>query len=169
MSTETTVRETIKTAIEGIAIHGLGFDSNVGAVKDHPLEYVREEVAARYLSNAVNGSITFRVWSVFVESREEAIAITSNGGVNVPLVERFYTVKVAGYYKQTADGEALNTLIDHARKVRGAVYALGSKLGNNVDRFLGVQPLSLQMEDSEAGGLIVGTMVFEYAKRNPTF
>lgn len=96
MSTETTVRETIKTAIEGIAIHGLGFDSNVGAVKDHPLEYVREEVAARYLSNAVNGSITFRVWSVFVESREEAIAITSNGGVNVSLVERFYTVKVAG-------------------------------------------------------------------------
>lgn len=164
-STEATVREAIVEAIQGIAQSDLGFDYPAGNVKDYLIDYAREEDVAAYLMSAVGGKKAVRCWAVEVLGDDDWFA--SN---NVTI--RNYQITIRGYYELGTEGTGSKLIIDHARKVRGAIRALSSTLGNRVDKINDTSALSREIVggvDPSIGRILVGTMVYSAERRGPDF
>jgi len=63
-------------------------------------------------------------------------------------------------------------LIDHARKIRGAIRGIGSTLGRRVDTMGPISEVSLSIlsgVEPEDGKILVGQLGFTAEKRNPDF
>ncbi len=169
-STEATVRDAIAAAIRGIAGE-LGFARVGGNVRDYPLEYEGADDRLEYLMAEVGEGWHVRCWSVFVTASDRWHAA---GGVML----REYSVVISAYYEVgTAmlieEGVAgANLLVDHARKVRGAIRQLGSTLGGRVDTMGPMSEIAISVLSGVApddGRIMVGTFGFTAERRNPDF
>jgi len=165
LSTEETVRQALVEAIEAIAVSGLGFDQAGGNVKEYPLDLEAKEDVPDYLTALVGGEPVVRCWSVFVTASEDWLA---EDGVGI----RRYTVKFEAYYEVETAGAGANLIVEHARKVRGAIRSLGSMLGGRVDTMAPISEVQISrlsgVEPSD-GQILVATFGFTAERRNPDF
>ena len=155
-STETTVRNVIVAAIQAIAVTDLGFDNANGNVKDYLIDWERPEKYAQYLYSSVATQKVVRCWAVQVAGHDEWYA-TGNQ------TARTYTIDVVAYYQWQSGGTDINTLTDHARKVRNAIRGLQSNLGGTVDRVLSNTPFTTELKDGlddKLGLLIEGRTTY---------
>lgn len=162
-STEETVRNVIVTAIRAIAQSNLEFDDRNGNIRDYPLEWHQDEQRTGYLMASVGGKKIPRAWAVDVLGYDEPFALG-----NIP--QRTYQIRVVGYYGKGVDGTAYHAMIEHARKIRGAIKDLTSNLGGTANLIKSATGLSLaERLDSDVGRLIVGTMTYSALRTNPDF
>lgn len=152
ISTEATVRAEVIKAIKGIYT-SLGFDSD-SKIYDYLKEYHPTENEGSYLAARVGSKMTQRAWGVQVFPASEEII----SGANLRY-SRLYEVTIKGYYSLIS-GADLNLLIDHARKIRGALKDLGLRFNGTVDRIDDISPFSVGIEDSDDGRLLVATITY---------
>lgn len=161
-SKESDVRGAIVTAIQGI-YSTLGFAESPGNVKPYLFKNELPSKAGEFLSAKIAGETQKRVraWGVEVIAQELYSAVSE-------IPTRLYTITVEGYYG--AHGSTpINTLIDHALLVRGAIDGLTSRISNTVDRTVSVADLDVsRLETSEVPiEIFVGRMVYSAEKYNP--
>jgi hypothetical protein len=161
-STEATLRTVIANAIKAIAQEDLGFDVTNGNVREYLLDYHPPENESKYLSAKVNNKPVYRAWAVEVTPIEENLTATGM------IYYRLYQVIVRGYYALSG-GDDVNTLIDHARAVRGAIKGLQLHFSHTVDLIESIDPLNMTIEDSVNGRLLVGDIVYRLRRENPDF
>lgn len=165
-STETTVRNTIVSALEAIAQSGLGFDCVSGKIWPYLLNWERDEQKVNYLMSEINGASQVRAWGVQVLSSE---SLDIGGGT---ITRRTYSILVRGYYEFGFNGSGINALIDGSRKVREAIKNLGVRLSGTVDTIEAAGTLILEElsgEDVAGGRLITGSLNYTATRGNPDY
>lgn len=164
-STEDTLRAKLVDTIQAIAMDDLGFDAPAGNIKDYPLEYEDPALATEYLVTTAGGEKVVRCWSVEVLGNDDWFAA---GNITM----RTYEITITAYYSPGIRGEGYTLMVTHARKVRGAIRSLGSRLDNLVDLVNSTSALSITKvggnEEGE-GQLLIGQMRYTAQKRNPDF
>lgn len=162
-STEATVRTAHANAIISIGASSLGFDVAADAVREYLIEYELPEKWSAYLQTSVGNAKVTRRWGLNVDTSEQIIAAASNGNTFNFEVDRRYSVRHVGLYALGVSGAGIAIVQEHARKIRGAVYALGSRLGGLVDSFDGVSDLRISVGDyPDVGRVIRAEQVFQY-------
>jgi len=163
-STEESVRQVIVDALKAITQTDLEFDSPSGNVKDYLLSYEAEELKTKYLTAQVSGKRKVRCWAVDVRGNDDWYAAGN-------ITKRVYTINIEAYYSLGVDGEGVKAMIKHARKVRSAIKGLTSTLSGTVDivRSTGEIEISQESGTEAEGSILVGRMVYQAERVNPSF
>lgn len=158
ISNESTVRAAIAEAIRSIARSELGFDLPDGNIHEYLVEDETPEGLSDYLKAVCEGENVVRSWAVEVLAADE-IARTQR------TYQRSYLVSVCGYYGYGIRGSGKLLLIEHFRKVRGAIKDLGTTLGGLVTQLESVDGPNFTTElalDSEDFAIHVGRVSYRY-------
>ena len=165
-STDTSVREAIMTAIGDIAVVDLGFDAQgLPNIRDYPLEHERAEARTEYLMTDIGAEKVVRAISVWVLSKDDWHGTGD-------LQRREYRIEVALYYDIGFEGSGAKLLVDHARKIRGAIRLMTCTLDDTVDLVSDSSELSISRlsgVDPSIGEILVGSMQWDAVKLNPDF
>ena len=166
ISTERSVRERITKEIRGLA-KSLGFDRIDGNVRDYLIEYHATEDRSSYLMSSCDGNVKkLRCFGVQVTSDEDWFALGN-------IANRSYEILVRAYYSPEQEGAGVNRLIDDLRRVRGAIFALGTNLDGVVDITTDVETSTPEILDSgisiDKGRMLQATIRYVSEKRNPDF
>lgn len=162
MSTEATVRAALVTAIQSIAVASLGMPDTTG-VFPYVADYVDAANVSSFFNRNIGGRIQTRAVGVQVLSTSEQIRDGTGNRYS-----RMYEALIRMYYSLRT-GADVNTVIDHARAIRGQVKTLGIRISNTVDRIEEMRPLSLQIAGAESGRIVVADIVYILEKFDPTF
>lgn len=161
-STEDSVRTVIVSGLREIAQSKLDFDDVGGNIHDYLIEWENDEDRATYMSARAGGKTKFRAWGVQVLGADTIIA---QGAIT----NRDYFITIAGYYGAGKNGEGINALISHARKVREKLKSYGVHLSNTLDTIRDGSPLNVEIFGTLEDGEKVLRGVFTYlgARQNP--
>ena len=161
-NTEADVRAAVVAGIKGIYAT-LGFKTSPGNVHEYLLDKERKGKLGDYLATALDGvtPLRIRAWGVEVLAHEEYFAVRE-------IPTRHYSITVQGYYGAHGTNP-VNTLIDHARHVRKAIYDLTSRISSTVDRTVAVTDVEIERLDNDEipDEVYVGTFVYTAEKYNP--
>lgn len=168
MSTESTVRAAIVSAIQAVAVSDLGFSNANGNVKSYLVEFQQRDEIDEYFSAAVSGSTDpqVRAWAVQVVGSDEPLTTATDE------TQRQYSITVRAYYELGVDGTGVNLMIDHARAVREALKEMADYLGNTVDRILSSRTTEPRLVEFPGLGVLeIATMDIqvEAEKDGPTY
>ena len=162
-STEATVRTAHANAIISIGASSLGFDVAADAVREYLIEYELPEKWSAYLQANVGNAKVTRRWGLHVDTSEQIIASASTGNTFNFEMDRRYAVRHVALYALGVSGAGIALVQEHARKIRAAVYALGSRLGGIVDSYDGVSDLRISVgEYPDVGRVVRAEQVFQY-------
>lgn len=165
-STEATVRLELVKTIQAIAQTDLGFDNIGGNVREYLLDYEATPNRPLYLMASCGAKKTLRVWGVMVSGADQFLG---SGG----LTQRIYNITIRGYYDVGTNGTGINLLLEHRRKIAGAIMNAGTTLRDTVT-FIdspGVdQPQKVSSGlDKEPGEMLVGSITYRATRRAPTY
>lgn len=161
-STEEAVRAVLVDAMRAIAQTKLGFDDTEGNIKDYLLDYESDEDRADYLASAVGGKLKLRAWGVQVLGAD---TIFAQGAIT----RRDYAIRIVGYYGMGKNGEGINDLITHARKIREKIKSFGVSLSDTLDTITDGTPLEIETIGSAEDGekILRGQFSYLGTKQNP--
>lgn len=164
ISTEETVRNAIVSALESVANTDLEFDEPSGNIKSYLLRYEAPERNSNYLMAFSGGKKKVKAWGVEVKGNDDYYS-TGN------LTKRTYNITIEGYYSVGINGQGVNDIIKHARKVRAAIKGLTTNLGGTVDyvQSTGAVDVNLLEGIDAEGRILVGQMLYVAERINPDY